>query len=78
MNTAQSFSKFNFKKVKNSATNTLKNLEKSQLSKFTKTLSNAIINYIKSNSTLYKRFFTKYAGYTIAQWLSALGLKGAN
>ena len=78
MSTAQSFSKFNFKKVKNSGTKTLKNLGKSQLSQFTKTLSNAIIYYIKSNSTLYKRYFAKYAGYTIAQWLAALGIKGTS
>ena len=78
MNTAQSFSKFNFKKVNKAGAQTLKSLSKSKLSQFTKTLCNAILYYIKSNSTLYKRFFAKYAGYTIAQWIAALGIKGVS
>ena len=78
MSTAQSFSKFNFKKVTSSGTKTLKTLRKSELSQFIKTLSNSIIYYIKSNSTLYKRFFAKYAEYTIAQWVVALGIKGGD
>ena len=78
MNTAQGFSKFNFKKVTKSGSKALRSLGKSKLSEFTKTLCNAIVYYIKSNSTLYKRFFAKYARYTIAQWIAALGIKGTS
>ena len=78
MNTAQGFSKYNFKKVTTAGSKTLRSLGKNKLSQFTKILCNAIIYYIKSNSTLYKRFFAKYAGYTIAQWIAALGIKGSS
>ena len=75
MNTAKSFSKFNFKKVTKSGTKALKGLSKNKLAQFIKTFSNAVIYYIKSNLTLYNRFFKKYAGYTVAQWATALGIK---
>lgn len=73
IDTSQSFSKFNFKKVRNSCkpiiTN-LKSVSKDKLKSIAKVISNQIIYYFKQNATLYSRYIKKYGLSSAVSWIS--------
>ena len=73
INTSQSFSKFNFKKVRNSGKSIITNLKsvpKDKLKSIGKIISNQIIYYLKQNSTLYSRYIKKYGLSSAVSWVS--------
>ena len=68
MKSAQTFSKFNFRKVGNAASKALKRLKKRDVVKLIDTFVHAVRYYLKSNNTLYKKCFCTLSKYTLAQW----------
>lgn len=77
INTSQSFSKFNFKKVRNESKHIIKNLKKltkTKIKVITKIITNQIMYYLKSNKTLYKKFVLKYSLQNAISWVKSLAV----
>ena len=77
INTSQSFSKFNFKKVRSESKNiikSLKKLPKTKLTSIAKLISNQIMYYFKSNKTLYKRYISKYTLQSSVSWIKSIAM----
>lgn len=77
INTSRSFSKFNFKKVRNESKHIIKNLKKltkTKIKEITKIITNQIVYYLKSNKTLYKKFVLKYSLQNAASWVKSLAV----
>lgn len=73
IDTSQSFSKFNFKKIRNSSKKIitkLRSVSKDKLKSVAKIIYNQIIYYLKHNYKLYDRYIKKYALSSAINWIS--------